>query len=82
MMMFSDISRLVTGAVADLHSDFGRDAWKQFAVETMEQYRAAIIGCGSRAGAHIDAYRHVPGARMRRFGRSTRLIRRRRNWRS
>ena len=25
-------------------------------------YKAAIIGCGGRAGAHIDAYAHIPGA--------------------
>ncbi len=30
----------------------------------MEQYKAAIIGCGSRAPAHIDAYRHIDNAKV------------------
>ena len=30
----------------------------------MKTYRAAIIGCGHRAPAHIDAYQHIPNARV------------------
>ena len=27
-------------------------------------YKAAIVGCGHRAPAHIEAYRHIPGAEV------------------
>jgi predicted dehydrogenase len=30
----------------------------------MKKYRAAVIGCGHRAGAHIEAYRHIPNAEV------------------
>lgn len=30
----------------------------------MKNYRVAIIGCGGRAPAHIDAYQHIPNAQV------------------
>jgi predicted dehydrogenase len=30
----------------------------------MKKYRAAIVGCGHRAAAHIEAYHHIPNAEI------------------
>ena len=30
----------------------------------MKIYKAAVIGCGGRAPAHIEAYRHIPNSEV------------------